>query len=206
MAVPVVKVDARVFTKAMEGFGKQVPYAIARALTSTALDSKTVLQARLPSHFTIRSDWERKGIRIDAAKKTNLTATVGSIHDYMDEQAVGGTKKARGKYVGIPMEGRGLPRATEKSPTRPSKWPGAYLAKGKAFVGSPFGGDDAVWQRVRKGRGKKAKDGLRLLYLMQESVKVPARWPIRQEVEEVVAARWADHTVSAIREALDTAR
>ncbi len=202
-----VKADDSAFRRAMQGFEKQIPYAIARALTATAQDAQTVLKARLDHDFTIRTPWVAKGIRIEAAKKSNIRAVVGSVDKFMEPQAVGGTKKPHeGKLVGIPLVGKGLPRPGIKSVTRPSKWPGAYTEKGKAFVGSPFGGDEGVWQRVTKGRGKDRREGLRLLYVMKPEVRLEARWPVQGIVNEVVAARWDDHTVSAIREALDTAR
>ena len=201
MFTPSVKVEDREFRRAMGHLERQMPYATARALTSTALDAQTVVKARLSRHFSIRAPWVARGIRIDPAKKNRLYAEVGSVDEFMRSQATGGVEKGR---QAIPMVGKGRPRPNVKAVTRKSRWPGALLKKPNTFVGSPFGRTEAVWERIKKGKGKAG--GLRLLYTLPESVKIPKRWPLQDEVREVVAKRWADHTASAIKEALDTAR
>ena len=202
-----VKVDTRAFAKAMKGFEKHMPFAIALALTRTAADCQTVLKSRLDSSFTVRTPWVAKGIRIEGATKTNLRAKVGSIDRFMEPQAIGGGKKPHeGKLVGVPMVGRGLPRSNLKSVTRPSKWPGGYMATGKTFIGTLRTDEDALWARITRGKGKNRREGLRLLYVMKPEVHIPARWPIRAVVGEVVANRWPDHTLAAIKQAIDTAR
>lgn len=205
---PWIKVDTKEFERRLHGFEKQIPFAISKALNSTARDAVTVLQARLPEVFTIRTDWERRGLTFNPSGKSDLRAEVGSRHEYMEAQAKGGSKKPHeGKLVGIPLVGRGLPRPTEKSVTRPSRWPGAMVEKGRSFVGRPFGGEnEAVWQRVAKGRGKDRRAGLRLLYILKPEVGIKARWPMKDTVDEIVRERWADHAISAIQEAIDTAK
>lgn len=202
-----IKVDDSTFRRAMQGFERQIPYAIARALTATAKDAQAALKAHLDKHFTVRTPWVAKGIRIEPAKKSNLRAVVGSVDKFMEPQAVGGVKKPHeGRMVGIPLVGKGLPRPSIKSVTRPSKWPGGYTARGDAFVGKLRTDEEAVWQRVLKGKGKDRREGLRLLYVMKPEVRLEPRWPIRETVEETVAARWEDNARAAIREAIDTAR
>jgi len=204
-----VKVDARVFLRAMKGAERQTPYAQAKALTATAKDAQTVVRYRLDDDLTIRTHWIARGIRIRPATKTNLSAEVGSVDYFMLAQGVGGKRAAKSDHgIAVPMVGRGLPRATIKSTTRPSRWPGALMQKKRSiFIGDPFGtGTEGLWEKVVKGRGKARKPGLRLLYSFVDEAQIPERWHLLQTVEEVVAERWFDHAESAIREALDTAK
>ena len=199
----VIKVNDKEFRRRMKGFEKQIPFAMSKALNATARDAVEVTKARLDDDFTIRSRWVQKGIRANFSNKRNLVATVGSVDEFMQDQATGGTRKDGA----VPMVGRGLPRPKITSPTRRAKWPGSLLEKRNAFIGDPFdSGVEGLWQRIMKGRGKSRKAGLRLLYTFEDEVQIPARWPLQDHVEEVVQERWADHTISAIQEAIDTAR
>lgn len=204
-----IKIDASEFERAMRGFERQIPFAIALALTRTAQDAQAVVKAHLGDEFTIRTPWIAKGIRIQAAKKADLAATVGSVDRFMEPQAVGGIKTAlKGKMVGVPMVGKGRPRPTIKAVTRPSKWPGALTKKANVFYGvagyKP--GTLGVWQRVtRKTEGGKVR-GLRLLYALVEKAKILPHWPIKDQVEDVVRQRWAHNTIAAMEHAIKTAK
>lgn len=191
-----LRLDTSAFDRGLRGFEKQIPYAIAVALTRTAKDARAFVAERLSDHFVIRGPFITRGVRYDPARKTSLRATVGSVDAFMEAQAVGGIKHARGgREIGIPLVGRGQPRPTLKSVTRPAKWPGAYLRKGTGFL-REVGGLRGIWS---------SKTG-RLLYALRRSVKIPARWPLEAEVLSVVADKWATHTASALEHALKTAK
>ncbi len=62
-----------------------------------------------------------------------------------------------------------------------------------------------VWKRSgRKQRGGKARGGQRskLLYVLTDSVEVPARWQFRDTVSAVVASRLGDNFNAALAKAL----
>jgi len=180
---------------------KQIPFAIASALTKTVIDAQKFVRGKLAESFTIRSPWVAKGIRITPATKTTLAAAVGSVDPFMERQAVGGEKTAKSGAVAIPQVGRGRPRTTIKSATRPAKWPKAQLRRPTVFAGS-VAGRPGVWQRVKVD----GKPRLRLLYWLRPSVEVKPRWPLLAEVETVVRTRWPTNATNAIGRALRTAR
>ena len=85
---------------------KQLPFALATALTWTAQEVRDDARARLPDHFTVRSTWVEKSLQIDKANKKDPdpTAYVGSLYDPMGLHGEGGVKRGRGgRSVGVPV-------------------------------------------------------------------------------------------------------
>jgi len=179
---------------------RQIPFAMALALTRTARDARERLVAELDSTFTIRSKWVPKGMRFEKATKTNLRAEVGSTRAFMALQARGGTKSSGSRRVPVPM------RALRKSPktkiTR-GKWPEKLLAKPKHFVKPLSAGGAYGLFRVRGG---KRNPRLELLHVLAKSAKIPARWPFEKTVEEAVGERWQPNARAALRKAMESAR
>lgn len=192
-----VKLDDDPFLRRLEKFERQVPFATALGLTRTAQEAQRELRSGLKRHFTIRSKHVERGIRIQRATKRRLVAVVGSKDDFMALQARGGTKR-RSPVVGIPIAAR--PRPTSK--TLPSRFPGSLLAKGKHFVGSPFGGRPALWRRM----GGKRRPKLRLMYVFRPSQGIRKRWPFKATVRRVVQREWPVQSKRALEHALKTAR
>jgi len=213
MLSPHVKVDDKAFRRQMGHCVKQIPYATSKAVNDTAWDSRKALARGLSSVFTTRTKWldkgsaEEGGLRVEKATKKTLWAEVGSRDPFMRTQAVGGERLHKGQMQAVPLVGKGRPRATSRSLTRPSRWPGALLRKsgGKTFIGDPFkSGKQGVWARFAPTR--KRKGWLRLLYNLENKIEIKARWPIKQTVTAVVAARWPVNAIAAIKHAIDTAR
>lgn len=206
-----IELDTREFDTKLGKLPKQIPFAMSKAINATAADSVTVLKSRLDDDFTLRSGWIAKGIRYDPSNKRKLVAIVGSVDRFMEQQAAGGERDAKGEHgQPVPLVGKGRARSKLEAVTRPSRWPGALAEeRDDVFIGPRrFSGDDreGVWQRVMVGKGKSRRPGLRLLYTVADKVSIKPRWKLLPVVQEVVRERWADHAASAIQEALDTAR
>lgn len=200
-----VRGDWKTLERQLEEHARQVPYALATALTATARDAQATLREELPQRFTIRSNWTQKGIRVEKANKKTLTAKVGSLEDYMARQARGGNKRAKGKDVAIPAVGSGKPRQTIDAKTSKSKWPGAFLKKKNVVVlDGPKGRRKAkgIWRM----KGKGANQRLELLYWLRKRVKVPKRWPLEETVERVTRERFAPNLHASLEKAIETAK
>jgi hypothetical protein len=167
-----VRFDLRSFERAMSDVAdRQTPFATALALTWTAQDAQDVLRGGLERHFTIRDRWTARGIRIEPAKKRQLSAAVGSVDSYMALQVEGGTKMAwRSADLAVPLWIRKHP----KQRTGRSRWPGALLQKPGHFVAPLPGGGKrlAVYRRRTKKRLP-----LDVLYVFHRQVRVTPRCP-----------------------------
>lgn len=195
-----VELDRRERRK-LDQLGRQAPFAIATALTRTAKDAQVrIVQKELPERFTIRSRWVPGGIRFRPATKASLVARVGSVSRFMEQQEVGGERRAGPKGVAIPYRAR--PNVTSRTP--PSRWPGRQLARRNTFIAPIKEGDStmAVWRRV----GKTGRRPLRLLYVLQDTIKIEPRFGLRETATEVVRERFSRNFEWAYERALATAR
>jgi hypothetical protein len=106
-----VEIDASDALRKVGEFGKQLPFAISRALNDVALgfqqDERTGLQRR----FTIRRPWVLQGVKMergDFATKTKLVATVriDSERDFLSKFEGGDVKTpTRAKGLSVPITG-----------------------------------------------------------------------------------------------------
>src|SRR5260370_40269244 len=75
--------DVKRFTRDMdEAANRQIPFALARALTRTAQDAQSDVRSDLPRRFTIRNTWVSRSIRITPATKAKPEAIVGSLEPF----------------------------------------------------------------------------------------------------------------------------
>src|SRR3990167_3209198 len=116
---------------------KEMPFAMAVALTRTAQSAQREVRAELKDRFTIRGNWVPGGIRIKPATKRNLAAEVGSKDAFMALQETGGVKKPRGRALAIPVGAR----RTKMQRTSRSRWPGALLQRKNTFLGKTRDGN-----------------------------------------------------------------
>jgi hypothetical protein len=98
-----VKVDVSQLVSELHDIQKkQLPFALASALTATAQDGQKEVQRSLPSKFTLRNRFTEQGIRIKPADKNKLPAQA-DVHtdtanrktgapDYLGLQEEGGEK------------------------------------------------------------------------------------------------------------------
>ncbi len=201
-----VEVDDREFARAMKGAEKQIPFAVANALTQTAKDAQKRVRGLLPASFTVRSAYVANGIRIGPAKKGALVATVGSISPFMGDHAEGGTKTtAKGGDVAVPVGAR----ANKRDRTRLSSFPSKLIANKKKRVlmnlrtGQPISvrGRPGIWVR----RSRERKD-IWLMWWLRPKVAIQKDWPFEEQVRRAVGMTWETWATRAIQRALSTGR
>lgn len=195
-----VTFDVKPFARWLDReIARQIPFATALALTRVAKIAQGVVRNELPRHFTIRTTFVAKGIRIRSATKSRLFAEVGSKDRFMKAQALGGTKTAQeGSHVAVPVGAR----TTPKSVTRKGKWPTRMLTKKRRFLAPLPSGVDGIWRR----KGPKRRPRLVLQYILVKQAKIEKRWPLFETVERVVAAVWAREALKAFDEAFKSRR
>ncbi len=124
-------------------FERQVRFAAAGALTAGAFAAREELKKSMGDAFTLRNRHAEKGLRVTKASRRNPEAQAGQLREYLEDQVVGGTRPD----AAIPFAR--LRRGRRK--IRRTKWPGAQISQGRAFVSrSKRGGGRVVVRRVGK--------------------------------------------------------
>ena len=102
--------------KAIQGFSKQMPFAMSQALNSTAFDiRRQIVDRTYPQSFNVKNKrFANAMFRVEKASKRKLSAAVFDRlgKDYMAMQAEGGTKLPRGRNIAIPA---GLTNAQQQA-------------------------------------------------------------------------------------------
>jgi len=177
---------------------KQLPFAIARALTVTARDVQDEVRNNLAQRFTLRNNWVRQGIQIQRATKQNLEAMVFSRDAFMGLQEVGGAKSPLGNYLAVPTS---LVRRTPKDMIRKADRPKCLGNKAEVieFMGRKW----LALKRSRKGRNK---NDLRLMYLLVPRADIEPRLKLRDDGLRVSQAVFQRRLQESLELALRTAR
>lgn len=208
---------------------KQLPFALATALTWTAQEVRDDARARLPDHFTVRSTWVEKSLQIDKANKKDPdpTAYVGSLYDPMGLHGEGGVKRGRGgRSVGVPVGAR----PSDTSITGPDVFPAKLASKPNFFVAAfsrnPFrvgaGPETGVFERLatannafgpvamrsrkKNSKAEQSRRHLKLWWTLEEDVKIRQDWPFFAEGIRVVDNELLDNFDAAMEYARRTAR
>jgi hypothetical protein len=173
-----IKTNLSMVQKAMASMHKkQVPFAMARALTDTAFEVRDkIVNETYPRSFTVRNKrFPRAMFRVGPAKKTNLVATVSDVlgRDYMVTQATGGTKTARGQNIAIPT--REIKRLVSGRVSK-AKQP-RNLLNAKGFKTKLRGGQQVIAENVGRGKNKQR----RILYILEPSVFIRKRFPFYED-------------------------
>jgi hypothetical protein len=167
---------------------KQIPFATAVALTRLAQMSQAKLKSNLPKHFTIRNQRVPQGIRIARAEKRDwprCVAFVGSVDNFMRNQATGEPKKARdGRHIAVPSRVAIASRTASGRIPTPLK-PRPLIASGKGFVQ-----DDTIFRRTGKVRSLLRNLGIARVYRLVVAQPMKRRWPIQEEVTATVGSRY----------------
>ncbi|MBF0322365.1 MAG: hypothetical protein HQL62_05385 [Magnetococcales bacterium] len=196
-----ITVNENVIGRAFAELEKQLRFATAQALTRTTQDAQEEVKRQLPERFTIRTGWLARGIRIRPASRNNLKASVLVKDAFMALQETGGDKTSPfGDALGVPVGARPTPQNI----TRPSKFPGALLAKKGFFIAPIAHGSRTmgVWKRTGKGRGER----LTLMYVFDQKVRLKPRFGFHETVRKVAVERFPVHLREALKKALATAR
>jgi len=180
---------------------RQIPYAVARALTDTAFDARASIQQKMPSVFTIRRQWVIRGVRVDRATKSTakhgfLEAAVKHLDEHMAKQERGGTVQRRSRAIAIP--GAKLRKSKRRSIPK-SRKPAALLRNPRYFVGDDQTGRPIIYQRVGRKR-------LRPMYLLRNTAKYRPIYGFEATVRKVTNRRFRGNFGRALARAIATAR
>jgi hypothetical protein len=183
--------DVARFTAGMDdAANRQIPFALARALTLTAKDAQDDVRAGLAAKFTLRNTWVSRGIRITPATKANPVAIVGSLEPFMAKQETGGDKKARGGHRLTP------PKVKSTSVTPKSRRATAVRNKPRVFVNMTKTGP-AILYRVTEER-----DSVIVLYWLNRGVKVKPRFGFKGTTEKTIRDRFGANFVASLSDAM----
>ena len=213
-----VFIDNSRLIRALERIGnRNVPFAVARALTDTAKVVQEDARGRLARIFKIRTTWVSRGLRVrssDWKTAPHLEAAVGTVDKFMALQQTGGMKDPKDDMQGIPKAGSALvggmnmPRGTagERTTTRGANWPRQLVKAIQALKAAKAAGKRSrnraaknklvflehadiptIAVRVSTGRGTKGQFKP-LWFLFKRSVKIPKRWDFLER-GELVARR-----------------
>lgn len=191
-----ITTNAAELERRLDKFADQIPFGTALALTRTAQEVQGYERDHLDDHMRLRGGYVRNSIRYRPARKgPSPVAYVGSVYAPMALQVEGGEKEGqRGRDIAIPV----WARRDESKVTRPSQWPGRLTQRRNFFI-APIGdsGDAGVYQRM----GRKGRIGLRLWWVLRESVQVKPSWPFYEEASMVVRENFADNWWAAMEQA-----
>lgn len=213
---PIVIVSKRDVKRFDDAIRKQLPFAVARALTMTAAQARDEVRADLSKSFTLRNKFTVGSIRYKRAEKRdwpNSYSVVGSISAYLSQHEEGGTKQSGAKAGAIP---KGI-RRSDRSLVSRTKWPGKILPAGVKIPGGgrtkgatkgsrskpmPFllqeRGGVGVYVRVGR-RGRRLR---RLYRLTKQPSRIKATHWLTGPTERVVRSRLASNFQTALEDAL----
>lgn len=192
-----IESNIRALEKAMRtDWEKQLPFATALALTSTAKDVKANTEKRLPRVFDRPTPFTKKGVGIYSARKTRLSAKVfmkDAQADYLEKQEEGGTRHPKGKALLTPVGQRlnkygNMPRGAVKR----------ILARSDTFSGT-VRGIGGIWQRTRGG-------GVKLLVAYRKAAKYTERFGFKDSAYKTTASRFPTQFERAMARALKSKR
>jgi len=217
-----IKVDMRGFDKLERQMNdlqkKQLPFAMAKALTVTASDAKKAVDVQLPRKLDRPTPFTKRAIGIKRASKRLLQSEVfvkDIQAEYLKYAIEGGTRRPKGKAI-----------ATPGSKMKLNKYGNMPGARGKAakllankkryFSGKPKGMPDApagIWERghfSKRGNftagGKSRQTNLRLVVAYEKEITYKKRLPFYKIVNGVAQHNFEKNFHKAFADAIRTAR
>lgn len=201
-----VRMDLKRFERELDELARrQLPFAVARALTWTAREARDAVRVQVARRFTLRSRWVERGIQSRSATKRLPVAYVGSRDWFMADHEEGDIRKPlTGRHRAAPL----AVRTTTRQKITRAKRPKALLAKGgrrRYFVARIKSGRSkgslAIMQRASRGRYP-----LRVMYLLEPKTRITAKFGFRLTVERTVTRRLPKNFGKSLGQALATAR
>ena len=195
----IMELNVRAETKKVERYlnriqRRQLPFAIARALTWTVQDAQKSIIAAIPHIFRVTKKWWLKtqptGIKIRPATKIHLTATVYTNAPFADLQESGGTKRPRGRMIAVP---------TAKTPKSRRKAGGAaVMMKQKKTFATKTG--------IYRRKGGKKNQTIEKVFTFTKKARVRPRFGFKDIARKVAVRRFPNHFYKSLTQALRTAR
>lgn len=178
---------------------RQIPFATAGALTSTAFAIRTqIVQKTWPRGVTVRArTLARAAFRVAKANKRTLRA---SVYDRLKRalfalQAEGGRKTPhRGSNLAIPVNIKRTSTGKIGKAKQPATLP-------RSFRADLNGKGPAIWQRLGRG-GRK----LRLAYELRAGAHVPQAFDFYQDATRVALADFPRELDRSLARAIASAR
>jgi len=187
LAMLEMSVDTRAIERRLNSLAaSQLPFAVALGINDVAGQIREAEQSSLARDLDRPAPFTKRGMFVARASKRKLTGVVGFKRiqaGYLEMQATGGKRRAKGKAVVVPVGARlnkygNMPRGSLKR----------ALAKPDVFSGT-VKGVAGVWQRPKRGtRRTKAggarsgatgtvgkRKGLKLLAIYKASVRYSPR-------------------------------
>ena len=182
--------------------GKQLPFAVASALTATAKDAQTEIDSELGDKFTLRNNWWKAntplGIKIKPAKKTDQSAEVGSNFDALEKFETGADKTPRGgSRLAVPTDNV---RRNKKQIIPRGARPNALRDK-RTFVLQTRNGP-VLFQRKFKGK----RSRIVALYNLERRVRIRKNSPVIEPALKAIRANLDKNFLAALEKALKTAK
>ena len=195
--------NASAVQKAMQGFSKQLPFAMSQALNATAFDvRKQIVDRTYPKSFNVKNKrFASAMFRVEKATKRKLSAAVFDRlgKDYMAMQAEGGIKTPRGNNIAIPGR-RNTRTATGKIPR--ARQPRQLLNNGKAYKTTLRGGQKAIVQPQGRGKNK----SLKVMYVLEQTARIPKRFDFYEDANMIGKRNFDKNFSKAFARAKATAR
>lgn len=198
---------------------KQTTFALATTLTEVALRTRGAAIDAIEDNFTLRTTWHKTGpfaVKVKAATKQNLTATVGTAAPWLSKFLRGSpggivVNLPRGRYLAVPtINVKRTKRDSIKRGQRPRDFMGKSdvllpLKSGKGFVlfqyvkGRPGRGVFASRMGNRSGR-------LVAMYILTPAAKIRQRDIFLGPARRIVEKHWANIFEAKLKRAFRTAR
>ena len=199
---PFIEVDITRGIKKLDNLEKkQLPFAMAKALTDTANDARDhYVDNILGQKYTLRGKWykarTRFGFNVKKATKHDLTAVVYTRADWMRLHEKGGIKKPQSTHLAIPTE---LIRRSKKTgKISKAMRPKQVMASGKGFIANK-GGQKMIMRR----RTKKIVEPI---YLLERQARIKPTMDFKRSITSVVRRKFPWQFNRAMRYAMATAR
>lgn len=188
---PKVPRDMKKFAGKLRGFARnQFKFATSRAINETLFRLREKEISLYQQSFQVRNRrFIKSALRVKKSSKRNL---VGHLFDrlgkdWLERQAKGGRKTARGKYLTIPIHAK----KRAKGARDPRSFP-------NTFVGKSRDGTPGIFQRQKRR--------LRMLFALKPSVRVDKGYPFYRLARRHTAKTFDKNFADSWRYALRTAR
>lgn len=190
------------FERQLSNVGRrQLPFAMAQALNDTAAEVKEAWGVHLGRRLDRPTPFTRKGIYTRRATKSRRVAEVGSKtiqRGYLKWQAEGGTRRAKGRAVPVPVGIR-----LNKYGNMPKNALGRAIARKDTFSGN-VRGVAGVFKRPSKSRRKSG--GLKLLIAYEPQVQYDGRLDLQKAAAGKARQVFPRRFMTRFRQAMASAR